>query len=119
MNDLQRKLADDLKRHAEAAPDRFDAAGSPLMTAAWDAAVNAKAAQRGGKADGRKFWLQESDSDLINQFATRIRMATGRDGNRSRVLRMALHLLARVTEVEFLALVEAEYAEDDDRKLRR
>ena len=118
MNDLQRKLADDLKRHAEAAPDRFDAAGSPLMTAAWDAAVNAKVAQRAGKADGRKFWLRESDSALLDEFAIRIRM-TGRDGNRSRVLRMALHLLARVPQDEFLALVEAEYVDDDDRKLRR
>ncbi len=113
MKNLQKKLAEDLERHAGVAPDRFRAAESPLMTAAWNATTAAKVAHRTGKSDGFKFWLKEDESKLIDRLVLKAAVA-GIRSNRSQIVRAGLSLLARLPDAEFNKLVESD-CDDDPR----
>jgi hypothetical protein len=117
VKDLKLQLEEGLKRHAESAADRFEAAHSPLLTAAWDA-VSAKVSQRPAKASGQKFWLPERDTELIRSLMLKAD-AAGLHSNRSQVVRAGVHLLAQLTDAEFKALMEAEGVDDDEQRTRR
>ncbi len=107
MKDLQQKLAEDLQRDGDAALDRFRAAESPLMTAAWNSKTAAKVAQRAGKSDGFKFWLKDDESKLIDRLVLKAAVS-GVLSNRSQIVRAGLTLLARLPDADFNKLVGTE-----------
>ena len=118
MKDLQKQLANSIQRHAEAASDRFQTAHSPLVAAAWDAAMQPKPPQRVGKSGGKKFWLPEADDHLVDDLTRKAGLA-GIRSNRSQIVRAGVHLLSTLSDDQFNALIETECAEDEARGNRR